>query len=232
MKNKIIDHSLTYKFNNIFKLPHIIRLNRIKNIFSKIQKINNYNSFLDIGCSNGYITNLLSKNKKFTYVLGLDHNIENIKIAKTLYPNINFDFFNLNIINEYKNVEKFDIITCFETLEHVGSINNAIQNLIKFKKDKNSIIIISVPIEIGLIGIFKYFLKIFKSYKLDELEGHPSNFQYLFSLLKGDISKFRDNRDGWGTHFGFDYRKIDNFLITNYIKYSSTNSFTTRFYFI
>jgi 2-polyprenyl-3-methyl-5-hydroxy-6-metoxy-1,4-benzoquinol methylase len=175
--NMAIDHSLTYRYNKFFNLPHILRLFKIK-LFFKNYYNKNSKFYLDVGCSNGYITNLLSNNKNFTYVLGLDHNIENIKIAKTLYPNINFDFFNLNIINEYKIVEKFDIITCFETLEHVGSINNAIQNLIKLKKDKNSIIIISVPIEIGLIGIFNYFLKIFKSYKLDELKGNPSNFQY------------------------------------------------------
>ena len=104
--------------------------------------------------------------------------------------------------------------------------------MINFKKDTNSIIIISVPIEIGLIGIFKYLFKLFKSYKLSELKGHPSKVQYFFTLIKGDISKYRDNREGWGTHFGFSYRKIDEFLITNHIMYSSTNSFTTRFYII
>lgn len=163
--------------------------------------------------------------------MGLDHNLENINIAKYKYPNIDFNLIDLNFINNNIKI-KFDFITCFETLEHVGSINNAIQNLINFKKNTNSIIIISVPIEIGLIGLIKFIFKLFKGYKLSELKPVPSNFQYFQSIFKGDISKYRNDNEGWGTHFGFDYRKIDEFLITNHIKYSSTNSFTTRFYII
>jgi len=42
MRNISIDHSLTYRLNNIFNLPHIIRLNRIKTIISKIKNMINF----------------------------------------------------------------------------------------------------------------------------------------------------------------------------------------------
>ncbi len=230
MKNKTIDHSLTYKYNNIFNLPHIIRLNRIKKIFSKIQKINNYNTFLDIGCSNGYITNELSK-CNFISVLGLDHNIENINFAKKIYPHIDFNIIDLNIIN-YNFDKKFDLITCFETLEHVGSIEIALQNILNFKSNANSTLILTVPIEIGLIGTIKFLFKLIKGYELTELEPVPSRLQYFKSLLLGQISSYRIKKNGWSTHFGFDYRLIDNYLNINKITYSSHTSFTTRFFII
>jgi hypothetical protein len=164
-------------------------------------------------------------------LFSLDHTIDNLILAKSLYHNINFNFINLNIINS--NIfEKFDFITCFETLEHVGSINNALQNLVSLRTNSNTPIIISVPIEVGLIGIFKFLFKIFKGYKLSELKGNPSKVQYLISLLKGDISKYRDVKEGWGTHFGFDYNEIDHILMSQNINFTTRNYFTTRFYII
>ena len=92
------------------------------------------------------------KSKK---TFGYDHS-PNIDIARKLYPKFKFEYIDLNKINKFD--ERFDLITCFEVLEHVGNIEVAIDNLISSSKE-NSKIIISVPIETGLIGLIKFLIK-------------------------------------------------------------------------
>ena len=227
-----VDHSLTYKQKSLRNLPHNLRLKNILGILKK-NKVQNYGkTYLDVGCSNGYITNLISTSFDFDQIKGIDHNTENINKAKGLYQNIEFEFIDLNKWSPYNGV-KFNLITCFETLEHVGKLNNAIRNILSFTQKENSIIIIGVPIEIGFWGITKFIIKKLYGYSLNELPDNISSTTYLKALFKGNnISKFRDNRDGWGTHFGFDYRSIDNFLKKNKVLFNAQNSFTTRFYTI
>ena len=128
--------------------------------------------------------------------------------------------------------ELFDFITCFETLEHVGKIEEAIQNLLEAIKQNGSILI-SVPIETGLIGLTKYLIKrlIFKyKYPFKSLE-----IKYIYYLLfNKNINLFRPkNCSHYETHFGFDYRVIDNYLINNnQVRFQSFNRSTTRFYII
>ena len=220
-----IDHSLTYKKLRLKNIPHILRKRTLTQIIKKIKK--GPESYADFGCSNGYLTNIFSKilNSKSSY--GFDHS-DNIAIATENYPEIKFKFIDLNLVNKLNQV--FDIITCFETLEHVGDTYNALKNIKNHSKPK-SIILISVPIEIGLIGIFKFFIKRFLlQYKLPL---KCNNWNYFLALIKGScISNFRFSSNGYSSHFGFDYRVID-FQI-DYIfedrKIEKWNSVSTRFY--
>lgn len=68
--------------------------------------------------------------------------------------------------------------------------------------------LISVPIEIGLVGLIKYILK---RYVLRySLPVNCNDFHYFKALLLGyDISRYRLPADGFGSHFGFDYRSLD-----------------------
>jgi hypothetical protein len=92
--------------------------------------------------------------------------------------------------------------------------------------------VISVPIEIGVVGLVKLALKLAYGYDLSELPPMPGLLRrYASALVTGErISRFRDNRLGWGTHFGFDYRDVDDFLSQSGIEVRRWNSFTTRFY--
>lgn len=227
-----LDHSLTYKQNSFKFIPHKFRLKKILRIISKCNFQNDKMSYLDIGCSNGYITNIISESLKCSYTKGIDHNIENLNVAKRLHPHIEFKFINLNILlNSQK--EKYNLITCFETLEHVGNLKNALLSILTFAHEERSLILISVPIEIGFWGIIKFLSKMLYGYKLDELSDDISTLFYFKDLiLNKNISKYRNNRDGWGTHFGFDYRQVDEILINDNIPFKTINYFTTRFYII
>jgi hypothetical protein len=59
----VINHSQTYRYNNLFNIPHIVRLMKIKSIVRKFTFNKSFNKYIDVGCSNGYLTNLLSKDK-------------------------------------------------------------------------------------------------------------------------------------------------------------------------
>lgn len=221
-----IDHSLTYKSKSLKNIPHRIRLSRIIKLIETKKKIN---SFIDVGCSNGFLTNTIKEKLSIPKVKGVDFDKENLLIASKNYQNIDFSYLNLN--QNLDNNEKYDLVTCLETLEHVGNIKQALKNLLPLKSS-DGIIIISVPIEIFFWGTLKFLLKtnLYK-YTLDEL-GKIKYSEYLRSLLKGEnISRYRDPaKSGFGTHFGFDYREIDTFFKSEKIRYKAFNSFTTRFY--
>lgn len=225
----MIDHSLTYKRITLRNVVHIARL---KKIISIVKSFRNRNSFLDIGCSNGYITNIITKELNIIKAFGCDHNRDNLVIASKNYPNIHFYEVDLNKPQERD--ERFDLITCFETLEHVGNLSNALQNILNHRS-LNSKILISVPVETGLIGICKFLLKVFYNYKLTELDSNPSRIRYFFTLINPNqsISIYRNsNASGYSTHFGFDYKRIEAFLHDRNVEFKSTTFLTTKFYLI
>lgn len=223
-KTKPVDHSLTYKKLSFRNFVHISRLNQLKKSINKFP-IDKIKSFADLGCSNGYITNILSEIMPSSKAYGFDRS-ENIGIANENYPHITFNKFDLN--EKAINHESFDLVTCFETLEHVGDIQNALENIHQLSRN---FVFISVPIEHGFVGIIKYLLKrIFYRYSL---ELKCSDYTYFKSLILGrDISIHREQKNGYGSHFGFNYRLIDEFLQKNDVNYSAYNKLTTRYYFI
>jgi hypothetical protein len=122
-------------------------------------------------------------------------------------------------------------VTCFETLEHVGELANSLTNLLALTRHGGTLVL-TVPIEVGAIGTLKFIAKMFYRYNLGELPARRNlSWMYFSDLIRGTrMSKFRDRRPSWGTHFGFDYRDVDDFLLQRKIPYEARNEFTTRFY--
>lgn len=132
----MLDHSLTYREKKLRNVFHIIRLRKILKIIRKHISSTSLSSFLDIGCSNGYITQLLSSTYDLRPSKGVDNDLENLNIARNRYKDIVFETIDLNKQPEM-TVERFDLITCFETLEHVGNLNNAIMTILNFAPRDN-----------------------------------------------------------------------------------------------
>lgn len=225
-----VDHSLSYKGFGIRAIGHRYRLRIILNKLKKLSIFSKKNvTFCDIGCSNGYIMQMIHRNFKLNSSVGLDYDAENIALARSLYPQIRFEEVNLNTTPVAD--ETFDLVTCFETLEHVGNIGNALKNIL-FRISPGGVCLISVPIEHGARGIIKYLIKklVFR-YSVSELR--MSEIKYIKILLgRGRISESRQKADGYGTHFGFDYRDVDDFLISNQVRFEACNKGMTRFYII
>ena len=180
-------------------------------------------TWADFGCSNGFIIEHISErhSTKFDLVYGYDHSPDLIKLARKKKWSLSLPLnrLDLNSIVELQN--KFYLVTCFETLEHVGKIENAVQNLY-VNTENSGEIIISVPNEVGLVGIIKFITRLFIR-KNAYPEFFTSRVDYLryfcYLLFSKDIRRFRrPPRNSWGPHLGFDYRKLIDFINNHYIK--------------
>jgi ubiquinone/menaquinone biosynthesis C-methylase UbiE len=222
------DHSATYRDRRLRNLPHRLRLRSLISLLERVDFTGK--SYIDVGCSNGYITSLVTRRFQPARSCGLDHNLQNLERARMLHPGISFRLANISQPFE-DEVPSADIVTCFETLEHVGNLEVALNNLLRITRIDGTLVL-SVPIEIGARGMLKFAAKLAWGYRLAELPQAPQLFQhYVHSLATGKrISVFRDARPGWGTHFGFDYRDLDDLLSIRRLPLAAWNDFTTRFY--
>lgn len=221
------DHSKTYRLNGIRNIAHVLRLRAIlKTLRKKVpQSITTYG---DYGCSNGFITSQIAELFGVDRACGYDFS-ENLHVGANRHPDISFFRLDLNVLN--RDVKKFDLVTCFETLEHVGNIAVAIENIC-LSRNIGGYLFITVPVEIGFVGILKYIVKRFCFFY--DLPLQCNDRDYLVALLRHErISEFRLPASGFGTHFGFDYRDVDELLSSQSgIQIEAWNAGTTRFYFI
>lgn len=219
------DHSQSYKGLGLRAISHRARLNAILRQLYLMGPMPG-TSYCDLGCSNGFITEQI-RSKFSLNATGMDHSIEHFVLGRQKYPEINFCHVDLNRL--YEGDERFDLVTCFETLEHVGQVPNGVQNVIG-RIAPGGQGLISVPIEHGKRGIAKYFIKkMIGGYTTAELGISEASYRKaLFS--SGRLSKTRPKADGFGTHFGFDFRDVDDCLQEFGVNFSAFNSGMTRFY--
>lgn len=103
-------------------------------------------SLLDIGCAYGLF---LSNAGKYYNVTGCDVSGHAVSEAKRLFPDINIVKAGIETLDMDRT---FDIITCFDILEHVENIENAFRK-IRELLCKDGIIVISVPVYDTIPGI-------------------------------------------------------------------------------
>jgi ubiquinone/menaquinone biosynthesis C-methylase UbiE len=89
----------------------------------------------------------------------------------------------------------FDLIFCFETLEHVANERTAISEMVRVLKPMGRMVI-SIPIEFGLI----LFLKFFYRYLIGQKD-------YTFSELSKAVIGKQLEKIKRDEHKGYDYRK-------------------------
>lgn len=97
---------------------------------------------LDIACGEGYGTALMSKYAK--HVTGIDIDKDTISKASHKYRSENINFIDGSILNIPVNDSSYDIITCFETIEHISNHDKALNEL-KRILSSNGILVISTP---------------------------------------------------------------------------------------
>ena len=97
---------------------------------------------LDIACGEGYGTNLMAK--KALHITGVD--IDNITIenAKKKYTACNIVFATGSVLKLPAHDNSFDVITCFETLEHISEQEEMLAEL-KRVLTPTGILLISTP---------------------------------------------------------------------------------------
>lgn len=96
-------------------------------------------SVLDVGCGIGYGTNLISSIADEAE--GIDISEEAISECKLNY----YNKFTVSSIEEYEPDELFDVVTCFEVIEHISSMDAGI-NAIKRITKPRGMVLMSMPI--------------------------------------------------------------------------------------
>ncbi|RMF27148.1 MAG: class I SAM-dependent methyltransferase, partial [Cyanobacteria bacterium J083] len=112
---------------------------------------------LDIACGAGYGSFLIGKNFPNSSVIGGDYDERAISYAKNNYRLANLQFAKANIVTwSYENITnidqqnneeslgKFDVILCFDTIEHLLHRETALKNLTENLAD-DGFLLLSTP---------------------------------------------------------------------------------------
>lgn len=149
-KLKLYDYNnkyLSYEREIIFDFNDAIQDSKKRYIFARNYIKYDYN-VLDAGCGIGYGSKYIAEKAK--NVVGIDINSYAIDFANKFFPanNLVFEVKNLDRLNKY---QKFDVIVCFEMIEHVCNPLDIVSSIYDALKDEGKIIC-SVPNE----NVFKF----------------------------------------------------------------------------
>ena len=226
--------SWPYDFDSrgIRALPHRLRLHRL------LKQISQYDfstgNFADVGCGDGYVTAQIMRATRARACDGMDADSALLESGRKAFQDIHFMTYDLNCDGGLAT--QYDFITCFETLEHVINLPTAVKNLLNLTKP-GGILLLTVPIEIGLIGTAKFLAKtvLWHDRLTEAFEPRPGmHRQYLRALvLDQGICQFREQGTSlgyWPGHWGFDCRRVDLLLKTYGVRFKAFRFLTTRFY--
>lgn len=126
-----------YKINTLWKMKHLK-----KNIPDNYK----FDSLLEVGCALGHITHDMSKLLNTNNNYGIDISGDNVRFAKSNYPEINFhkgtlDDFEITSLNLTDN--RFDIVVLSDIIEHIP---DDFGFLLQVKKISN-FMVINLPLE-------------------------------------------------------------------------------------
>ena len=143
---ELVNHYNQYSRNDYLSPLTIKRYNVLLDYFEKYRK---NNKLLDVGCGVGYF--LYEAQKRGWEVYGTEYTNDAIKICQEKNINVSKG------VLEPKNyeLEKFDVITSFEVIEH---INNPIDELTNFYKilRKGGLVYVTTP---NFNSLLRYRLK-------------------------------------------------------------------------
>lgn len=169
----------------------------------------------DFGCSNGFLLDSMQRGVPRLQgweCVGFDRKSELLDLAeKRQLPRTAYRQLDLNVSHD---VGRFDLITCFETLEHVGDYQSAVRNLLRACADGGHLVI-SVPYEIGMPGLVKFLGRMaLRKNPYHDFFDNRSKLRYLLALLfRRPMDAFRQPaQNGWSVHLGFDNGVFEAFL--------------------
>lgn len=100
-------------------------------------------SVLDFACGSGYGSLMLKKEGRATEVDGADVSRELIDYAKDNFATEGVSFF-VDDLAEHHFKKKYDVVTCFETIEHIEDYRKALKNIFDLL-NPDGLLIISTP---------------------------------------------------------------------------------------
>lgn len=168
-------HEYIDPFDEVF--DYWMRVEHLGRYLFARDSIESGSTILDIACSNGYGTKILSE--VGSSVVGADISYDFIKLACNTNAKDNITYKVIDLDNDSID-EKFDYIVCYETLEHVVDPNLALGNLYNALND-DGILFLSVP--------NKVFEEIVDGKSIDCYHLHTFEYKELLKLFYDN--KFR-----------------------------------------
>lgn len=126
----------------------------------------------DIGCGVGIHTYYLAKKFPKAKVVGFDFSSTGIAAAKKNNKSKNLSF-SIEDITKAKNIQKFDLITGFDVLEHIENWKGLVKELIK--KNERYFIFAS---PVGRMRPYEKKIGHFRNYKKGEIESFMNSQGY------------------------------------------------------
>ncbi|HRA46550.1 MAG TPA: class I SAM-dependent methyltransferase [Thermomicrobiales bacterium] len=102
----------------------------------------NPSSFLDAGCGEGFVADLIQKKVPGIKLTGFDFNPSSVEMAQKMNPNA--EFLTASIFDIPFPEKTFEMVGCFEVLEHQTDPGAALRELARVS---SNYVIISVPHE-------------------------------------------------------------------------------------
>jgi len=99
-------------------------------------------SFLDAGCGEGFVAEILLRQMPGLRLTGFDFNEESVRAAQAMVPGATFEHASIFDIPHPDN--SFDVVGCFEVLEHQLDPGAALAELARVSKRA---VVVSVPHE-------------------------------------------------------------------------------------
>jgi SAM-dependent methyltransferase len=191
-----------------------------------------HRTWADFGCSNGFIIEEISRLRTgaFDRIVGFDFDPPLIEQARARnIAGATFEMFNLNVVSP--QAERFNLVTCFETLEHVGDMGSAVENLVAHLQP-GGVLLIAVPIETGLPGSLKFFGRLAaRRNPYEKFFADGRRIEYVLRLLTNrGLDGFRKpTSTGYGPHLGFDYRTLLQLIDQLYVQRGVLEGLEKRF---
>ena len=197
-----------YTINSKNPLARLSHRTRGKVALSYVH-LHSESKILDFGCGDGDFLSELTAHSGCSKLIGFEPYMETKKVSADL--NI---FRNWDEITAYCDMNGlFDIVTCFEVLEHFSEERQikAINKIRKVLKADGEFII-SVPIEKGLPVIPKNLRRIAISYKGNEEIYTLKNIACsLFGIKSKSLDRLRKG-DDYLSHMGFNFSDLEDLL--------------------
>jgi ubiquinone/menaquinone biosynthesis C-methylase UbiE len=176
---------------------------------------------LDIACGEGYGTNLLAQHA--AHVTGIDIDTSTVTKAKNKYTSNNIVFKTGSVLNIPAEDKKYDIITCFETLEHVSEHDTVLKEL-KRVLIPGGILLISTPEKLNYSDIPNYT----NPYHKKELYG--SEFKSLLIRFFNFVRFYEQSSLSASVIIDEKIKQIQNFVSGDYNTLELSSSLPVRYW--
>jgi len=181
MRNPNTEKWWDRKFRNSkWTNPNYI-MDRLKkyNFLMNVLPSNKKFSLLEIGCASGYGLNLIKENFPLASLYGIDFSRVAIERARELYPEIEFEY---GDIQSYEFSRKYDYIIMTRTLEHLTKPFAIIDKCLKYAK---AVVINTPPPDKHKEHVSCFRIRNFHSYIFDELPSESGLKLVIYKKRKG-----------------------------------------------